>query len=52
MYWWNHIKKTNVINNEAKLEAARVSGESDITVTDIVKELNHIKKALTEILVK
>ena len=48
----NHIKKTNVINNEAKLEAARVSGESDITVTDIVKELNHIKKALTEILVK
>ena len=28
------------------------SGESDITVTDIVKELNHIKKALTEILVK
>lgn len=48
----NHIKKTNIISNDAKLEAAKVSGEADITVTDIVKELNHIKKALTEILVK
>ena len=48
----NHIKKTNVISNEAKLEAAKVSGESDITVTDIVKELNFIKKGLNEILVK
>ena len=48
----NHIKKTNVISNEAKLEAARVSSETDVTVTDIVKELNFIKKGLTEILVK
>ena len=48
----NHIKKTNVISDNAKLEAAKVSGETDVTVTDVVKELNHIKKSLTEILVK
>lgn len=48
----NHIKKTNVITNEAKLEAASLSGEGSITVTDVVKELNYIKRTIDDILVK
>ena len=48
----NHIKKTNVITDEAKLEAAAVSGEAQITVTDVVKELNYIKKSINDILIK
>lgn len=48
----NHIKKKNIITDNAKLEAASVSGEIEITVTDVVKELNYIKRLLKDILVK
>ena len=48
----NHIKKKNIITDDAKLEAASISGETEITVTDVVKELNYIKKTLKDIFIK
>lgn len=48
----NHVKEKTVINDKAKLEAAKIKCENEVTVMDIVALLNYIKESVTDIKIK
>ena len=48
----NHIKETKLIEDESRLEAAKIKCNETITVTDIAGLLNYIKENVTDIKIK
>lgn len=48
----NHIKEEKEIEDETKLEAAKVNCGETLSVVDVVKLLNYIKETVSDILIK
>lgn len=48
----NHIKEEKLIEDETRLEAAKINCNENISVVDVVKLLNYIKETIDDILIK